>query len=76
MTQGVYVIKKHLTDAKRAIRSCRVGLEGAEAWLDGEDMVVPQCIWDRARLERRIEHLGQLEDTFAGLLALCEEVGQ
>lgn len=74
MAQGVYVIKKHLTDARRAIRRCRVELEGAEPWLDGEDMVVVQRIWDRALLERRIEHLGQLEDTFAGLLAICEEV--
>lgn len=74
MTQGVYDIRKHLSDAKQAIRSYRVHLEGAESWLDGADMVHVQAVWDRDKLEQYVEHLGQLEDTYVGLLALLEEL--
>lgn len=74
MVQGTYVTKKHLADARQAIKSFRTRLEGAEKWLGGDDMVNVQQIWDRDKLEQYVEHLGQLEDTYAGLLALCEEV--
>ena len=74
MTQGVYVIRKHLADAKQAIRSSRIRLGGAEPWLDGDDMAIIQQVWERDKLDQYIEHLGQLEDTLAGLLALYEEL--
>ena len=74
MSQGVYVIREHLAAAKQAIKSFRIHLKGTEGWLDGDDMVSVQQVWDRDKLEQYVEHLGQLEDTYAGLLVLCEEL--
>jgi hypothetical protein len=75
MERGVWVREEILRNARDAVKSLRVELQGAQPWLDGDDMVSVHRIWDRTRLEEYLEHIGQLEDMLVGLLAICLPTG-
>lgn len=71
MSKGAWITEKTLRSAKDAVKGFRIELEGGEPWLDGDDMVNVQRIWDRDKLKEYAGHLGDLEDILVGLLAVC-----
>jgi hypothetical protein len=64
----IWVPYSVLKSARDTIKALRVELEGAEPWLDRDDMVLIQRVWDRDRRDEYIEHLRSLEDALGELL--------
>lgn len=54
-------IKDTLRAALNVVRKQRNSLQGGEPWLDGDDMVNVQQIWDKDHLERYVRYLIALE---------------
>lgn len=71
MSKGIWITEKTLRSAKDTVKSFRIELESGEPWLDGDDMVNIQRIWERDKLEGYAGYLGNLEDILVGLLAIC-----
>ena len=62
-------IQDTLRHALSVVRKQRNSLQCGEPWLDSDDMVNVQQIWDRDRLEQYVQHLRELEVKLRELLA-------